>query len=303
MAAVLRRLALASLIANVGIVITGGAVRLTGSGLGCSTWPRCTDQSYVPTPELGIHGLIEFGNRMLTGAVGLLAAVCVAAALLLRPRRRDVRWLSIAVLAGIPAQAVLGGITVLTELDPWWVGSHFLLSMVVIALAYALYVRSGAPDLPLRPTVSRPLAQLVGLVVLVSAAVLVAGVVVTGSGPHAGDADARRNGLDPQLTAQVHADLVALLVGLSVALWFALRAVSARPELIRAAGVLVLVELAQGLVGVVQHVTHLPVILVGVHMAGACAVWLATLAVVARTRVPVDAPSPAPAPVASLVAS
>jgi len=300
---VLRRLALASLIANVGIVITGGAVRLTGSGLGCSTWPRCTDQSYVPTPELGIHGLIEFGNRMLTGAVGLLAAVCVAAALLLRPRRRDVRWLSIAVLAGIPAQAVLGGITVLTELDPWWVGSHFLLSMVVIALAYALYVRSGAPDLPLRPAVSRPLAQLVGLVVLVSAAVLVAGVVVTGSGPHAGDADARRNGLDPQLTAQVHADLVALLVGLSVALWFALRAVSARPELIRAAGVLVLVELAQGLVGVVQHVTHLPVILVGVHMAGACAVWLATLAVVARTRVPVDAPSPAPASVASLVAS
>ena len=299
----LRRLALASLIANVGIVITGGAVRLTGSGLGCSTWPRCTDQSYVPTPELGIHGLIEFGNRMLTGAVGLLAAACVAAALLLRPRRRDVRWLSIAVLAGIPAQAVLGGITVLTELDPWWVGSHFLLSMVVIALAYALYVRSGAPDLPLRPAVSRPLAQLVGLVVLVSAAVLVAGVVVTGSGPHAGDADARRNGLDPQLTAQVHADLVALLVGLSVALWFALRAVSARPELIRAAGVLVLIELAQGLVGVVQHVTHLPVILVGVHMAGACAVWLATLAVVARTRVPVDAPSPASAPVASLVAS
>lgn len=303
MAAVLRRLALASLIANVGIVITGGAVRLTGSGLGCSTWPRCTDQSYVPTPELGIHGMIEFGNRMLTGAVGLLAAACVVAALLLRPRRRDVRWLSIAVLAGIPAQAVLGGITVLTELDPWWVGSHFLLSMVVIALAFALYVRSGGPDRPIRSAVSRPLAQLVGLVVLVSAAVLVAGVVVTGSGPHAGDADARRNGLDPQLTAQVHADLVALLVGLSVALWFALRAVSARPELIRAAGVLVLVELVQGLVGAVQHVTHLPVILVGVHMAGACAVWLATLAVVARTRVPVDAPAPAPAPVASLVAS
>jgi heme a synthase len=324
MAAVLRRLALASLIANIGIVITGGAVRLTGSGLGCSTWPRCTASSYVPTPELGIHGAIEFGNRMLTGAVGLLAAACLIAALRPRPRRRNLVTLSALVLAGIPAQAALGGITVLTELNPWWVGGHFLLSMVVIALAYALFVLS-APSAGSAGSASagsasagsagsasagsagsasagsagsalpRALRQLVGVVVAVSAAVLVAGTVVTGSGPHAGDEDARRNGLDPQLVAQLHADLVALLVGLSVALWFALRAVGAPAAATRAAGVLVLVELAQGLVGVVQHVTHLPVILVGVHMAGACAVWLATLTVLAvtRTRAPAQPPVPA----------
>jgi cytochrome c oxidase assembly protein subunit 15 len=221
MAAVLRRLALASLVANVGIVITGGAVRLTGSGLGCPTWPRCTDASYVPTAEMGLHGAIEFGNRMLTGAVGLLAAACVVAALVIRPRQRAHVVLSLAVLAGIPAQAVLGGITVLTDLNPWWVGGHFLLSMVVIALAYALYVSTGPS--PAGAPLARPLRQLVGLVAVTSAAVLVAGTVVTGSGPHAGDADARRTGIDPAVVAQLHADLVALLVGLSVALWFAHR--------------------------------------------------------------------------------
>ena len=279
MAAVLRRLALASLAANVGIVITGGAVRLTGSGLGCPTWPRCTDASYVPTAEMGVHGAIEFGNRMLTGAVGLLAAACVVAALVSRPRRRDHVALSVAVLAGIPAQAVLGGITVLTDLNPWWVGGHFLLSMVVIALAYALYVSTGPASA--EPALPRPLRQLVGVIAVVSAAVLVVGTVVTGSGPHAGDADARRTGLDPAVVAQLHADLVALLVGLSVALWFALRAVGL-PS--RPAAVLVGVELAQGLVGIVQTVTHLPVLLVGLHMAGACAVWLATLALVRSSR-------------------
>ena len=279
MAAVLRRLALASLAANVGIVITGGAVRLTGSGLGCPTWPRCTDASYVPTAEMGVHGAIEFGNRMLTGAVGLLAAACVVAALVARPRRRDHVALSVAVLAGIPAQAVLGGITVLTDLNPWWVGGHFLLSMVVIALAYALYVSTGPASS--EPALPRPLRQLVGVIAVVSAAVLVVGTVVTGSGPHAGDADARRTGLDPAVVAQLHADLVALLVGLSVALWFALRALGL-PS--RPAAVLVGVELAQGLVGIVQTVTHLPVLLAGLHMAGACAVWLATLALVRSSR-------------------
>jgi cytochrome c oxidase assembly protein subunit 15 len=242
---------------------------------------------------MGVHGMIEFGNRMLTGAVGLLAAACVVAALLVRPRRRLLVALSLAVFASIPAQAILGGITVRTGLNPWWVGGHFLLSMVVIALAYAL-VRAASPAAPSTADLPRPVRQLVWVVTAASAAVLVAGTVVTGSGPHAGDADARRTGLDPALVSQLHADLVALLVGLSVALWFALRAVGAPAGLRRAAGVLVLVELAQGLVGGVQSVLHLPALLVGIHMAGACAVWLATLAVLARSAAATDPPPPPP---------
>lgn len=296
MAAVLRRLALASLAANVGIVVTGGAVRLTGSGLGCPTWPRCTDESYVPTPEMGAHGLVEFGNRLLTGGVGLLAVACVVAAVLARPRRRDLVGLSLLVLAGVPAQAVLGGITVLTGLNPWVVAGHFLLSMAVIAAAYALWVRTGEPDAPARPVVARPLRQLVGVVVAASAAVLVIGTVVTGSGPHAGDAQAPRTGLDPQAVSQLHTDAVFLLVGVSVALWFALRAVAAPRPLVRASAVLVGVELAQGTIGFVQYLTGLPALVVALHMAGACAVWLATLAVAARTRTRVPREKIAPCP-------
>ena len=280
----LRRLALASLLANVGIVVTGGAVRLTGSGLGCPTWPRCTDGSYVVTPEMGVHGLIEFGNRLLTGVVGLLAVACVVAALLARPRRRALVGLSLLVFAGIPAQAALGGVTVLTGLNPWVVAAHFLLSMAVIAAAYALWRHTGEPDGPARAVVARPVRQLVGVVVAASAGVLVLGTVVTGSGPHAGDAAARRTGLDPQTISQLHADAVFLLVGVSIALWFALRAVAAPAPLVRASAVLVGIELAQGAVGFVQYVTGLPALVVAAHMAGACAVWLATLAVAARTR-------------------
>src|SRR3954447_20178643 len=123
----LRPLALASLIANVALVVTGAAVRLTGSGLGCPTWPKCTDASYTTTSAMGVHGVIEFGNRLLGIALGLIVLACFVAALLApRPRRRPVIWLAVAVLFGIPAQAVLGGITVLTDLNPWVVGLHFL---------------------------------------------------------------------------------------------------------------------------------------------------------------------------------
>ncbi|HET8662239.1 MAG TPA: COX15/CtaA family protein [Micromonosporaceae bacterium] len=285
----LRRLALASLLANVGIVVTGGAVRLTGSGLGCPTWPRCTDESYVVTPEMGGHGLIEFGNRLLTGVVGLLAVACVVAALLARPRRRPLVGLSLLVFAGIPAQAALGGVTVLTGLNPWVVAAHFLLSMAVVAAAYALWRRAGEPDGPVRAVVGRPVRQLVGVVVAVSAGVLVLGTVVTGSGPHAGDAAAPRTGLDPQTVSQLHADAVFLLLGVSIALWFALRAVGAPAPAVRASAVLVGVELAQGAVGFVQYATGLPALVVAAHMAGACAVWLATLAVAARTHTRVPA--------------
>jgi len=280
----LHGLALGSVIANVTIVITGGAVRLTGSGLGCPTWPRCTDDSYTPTPAMGINGVIEYANRTLTGVLAVIAVLGVVVALGQRPRRQRVVRLSVLVLLGIPAQALLGGVTVLTNLNPWVVGCHFLLSMGIIAAAYAFYRSTQEGDEPVEVAVPRPLRHLAGVLIGVAAAVLAAGTVVTGSGPHAGDENAKRTGLDPETVSQLHADLVFLLLGVSVALWFALRAVDAPPVARRAATVLIGIELAQGVIGFVQYATNLPALIVGLHMAGACAVWLATLAVWFATR-------------------
>ncbi|MFE7873841.1 heme A synthase [Micromonospora humida] len=279
----LRRLAYASIVANVAIVVTGGAVRLTASGLGCPTWPRCTDASYTTTAEMGVHGVIEFGNRLLTFAVGAIALATLLAVLAHRPRRAGLTGLSVAVFLGIPAQAVIGGITVLTNLNPWVVGLHFLASMAVIAAAYALWRRIVDPDGPVVPVVPGPLRTLARLTTAVSVAVLVVGTWVTGSGPHAGDHGAARNGLDPETISQVHADGVFLLIGLSVALVLAFRAVGATGPA-RAALVLVAVELGQGLIGFVQYFTHLPGVLVAAHMLGSCLVLLATLAVLWSTR-------------------
>ncbi|MEV4630915.1 COX15/CtaA family protein [Micromonospora sp. NPDC049523] len=280
----LRRLALASVVANVGIVVTGGAVRLTGSGLGCPTWPRCTDESYTTTPALGINGAIEFGNRTLTGVVGLIALAGLVAALLYRPRRRSLVLLAGAVLLGIAAQAVIGGITVRMHLNPGVVGVHFIVSMLLLLSTYAFWRRVSEDDGPARLTVPRPARTLAWLTTAVSGAVIVVGVLVTGSGPHAGDAAAARNGLDSQAISQFHADVVFLLVGLTVGLLLALRAAGAPAVAVRATAVLLAVELAQGLIGVVQYLTNLPALLVGAHMLGACLVWLATLSVLWATR-------------------
>jgi heme a synthase len=282
----LRPLALASLIANIGLVVTGAAVRLTGSGLGCPTWPECTDGSYTTTSEMGVHGVIEFSNRMLTFVLGVLAVACVLVALFGPPRRRSTIWLSVAVLLCIPLQAVIGGITVLTDLNPWVVGLHFLASMVVIAFTYALWKRTAETDAPPVPIVPPALRQLARVVVVASAAVITVGVVVTGSGPHAGDAKAKRNGLDPQSVAQAHADVVLLLIGLTVALCFALRAVGAPPATLKAGVTLLVVELAQGLIGFVQYFTHLPVVLVLLHMLGAVLVTVFTARLVWSVRGP-----------------
>jgi cytochrome c oxidase assembly protein subunit 15 len=227
---------------------------------------------------MGVHGVIEFGNRLLTVVLVAIALACFVAALVEKPRRRSLILLAFAIGLGIPGQGVVGGITVLTNLNPWVVGLHFLLSMALVAAAYALWTRTAEGDGPAGSLVPLPLRHLARLTALVSAAVIVLGVIVTGSGPHAGDKNAKRNGLDPQTVSQAHADLVFLLIGLSVALWFALRAVHAPPAAVRAAGLLVLVELAQGLIGFVQYFTHLPVLLVGFHMLGATLVWIATLA-------------------------
>ena len=280
-----RRLALASVVANAAIVVTGGAVRLTGSGLGCPNWPRCTDSTVAPTAELASHGLIEFGNRLLTFAVTAVVVATLVAVVRQRPRRRSLVRLSVAVLLGIPAQAVLGGITVLTGLNPWTVMAHFLLSMVLLALAVVLHHRTGEGDGPVLQVVKEPLRRLAQLLVGVVAVTLAVGTVVTGSGPHSGDPDAGRTGLNPESVSQLHADLVMLLIGLSVALWFGLRATDAPPAAVRAAVVLRAVEAGQAAIGWTQYFTDLPIVLVGAHMAGACLVLIAAVQVLLATRV------------------
>ncbi len=279
-----RRLALASIVANSAIVVTGGAVRLTASGLGCPTWPRCTATTYTPTPEYAVHGVIEFGNRLLTFALTAVVLACLVAVWRQRPVRPGMRLLASLVFVGIPAQALLGGVTVLTGLNPWSVMAHFLLSMVLIALAVGLHQRAREGDLPARPLVGEPVRRLaVGVLVLV-AATLVAGTVVTGSGPHSGDPAAGRTGLDPELVSQLHGNLVVLLIGLTVALYICLRRGGAPASAVRATGVLLGVELAQGALGVGQYVTDLPVLLVGLHLLGACLVQIAAVQAVLALR-------------------
>lgn len=280
-----RSLTLANLIANVAIVITGGAVRLTGSGMGCPTWPKCTEASYTTTQALGINGAIEFGNRLLSVVVGMIAVGTVLALW-----RRPQRGLALLVLCGVLFQGLLGGLTVRMHLSPYFVGPHFLISMVLIALAYHLWKRTAGTPVAAEPRL-RPLSW---ALTAASALAVVIGVVVTSSGPHSGDADAVRTGLDPEMISQLHVDAVFLFLGLAIATWFAARALHA-PAVTRAALVLIGVSLAQGTVGFVQYFTNLPWVLVAFHLAGACAVWLATLSLHRTTAVPIPAPLPAPA--------
>ena len=286
-----RRVFLATLVANVGIVVTGGAVRLTASGLGCPTFPRCTDHSLVVTREMGGHGLVEFGNRMLTFA---LSAVVVAAVVVAwRAGRRDLRAAALLLFGGIVAQAVLGGVTVLTGLNPVTVMAHFLLSVGLIAVATRAHLLSVGQRVPPRREV-HPAVLLGGRgLLVVTALLLLAGTVVTGTGPHSGDKNAtHRLPFDLVEVTQLHADLVFLLVGLTIGLAVALQATDVPAVLRRRVRVLLGVVLAQGLVGYAQYATDLPVALVAVHVLGACLVWVAALRLVLGMTTQVAAVAP-----------
>lgn len=268
-----RSLAVASLAANIGIVVTGGAVRLTSSGLGCPEWPLCTPESLIATPEMGINGIIEFGNRLLTFVLAAIAFAMVFSVWKNRAGRRDLFTLSVILLAGIPAQALLGGITVWTGLNPWIVGGHFILSMVLIVLATVLVNRAWLTPSQLAsangPLAGRTLRPLLGALGVLSALTVVLGVVVTGSGPHAGDHGAARNGLDPDLVTRIHVVPVYLLVlALAVALYLVYR--HAADRRLRSSLLLLTVIVAlQGVIGYAQHFLHLPIALVALHMLGA----------------------------------
>lgn len=298
-----RRLAVASLVSQIAIVVTGGAVRLTASGLGCPEWPRCTPDSIVTTPEMGFHGVIEFGNRLLTFVLVLIAVAMIIAVLGMRRERRDLFRLSIGLFLGIPAQAVIGGITVWTGLNPWVVGLHFVVSMVLVALATVLLDRARLTTAqyreqhePAAPPLLRRL--LVTATVLTSVAVLL-GVVVTGSGPHAGDSGAARNGLDSVLMTRLHAFPVYLLVvTVALAVVVAYRSPVGR-KLRKALLLLGTVVLAQGAVGYLQHFLHLPVALVALHMLGASLLMAAAVHALYTGTTRRHLPGTADAPVAS----
>ncbi len=272
-----------SFVAEVLIIGTGGAVRLTGSGLGCPTWPRCTPDSLVNTPEMGIHGIIEFGNRTLTGLVGILALAVVVLVWRMRHERRVLFVLSLVVLVGIVAQAIVGGVTVLTGLNPFIVGFHYIASVSIVAVCAAFLVRMNQPVGPRLLAAPRWFAGLVHATTGVLALTIVFGVLTTGAGPHSGDAAAGRNGFDAEVLEHVHSwpgyALFALTLVVVIASW------RLRLPVRRWAVALLAVELVQIAVGLYQARNGLPEWAVGTHMVLAALAAATMTVVVLRLKV------------------
>lgn len=274
----------ASLVSQILIVVTGGVVRLTGSGLGCPTWPKCTSESLVTVPEMGIHGVIEFANRLLTFVLAVIALLTFLAVLALGKKLRKGLLIPALVLGlGIPAQAILGGFTVLTKLNPWLVGAHFILSGFMIATAALLVFRALPPK---HVAVSQGIWRTATPVAVVGFLAVIVGVLVTGAGPHSGDALSVRNGLDLDLWQHLHSYPAYLLLALSL---IQLGLLSKRDKSglersyqLKVSAWLVVVTIAQAFIGVAQARLGVPAGLVALHMLGAsvlCALltlqWLA----------------------------
>ena len=290
-----RAVAWLSFIAQTTIIATGGAVRLTGSGLGCPTWPTCTADSLVPTDELTYHSLIEFGNRLMTGVVGIVALLLVILVWRFRAERRDLFTLSLVVLGGVVAQAIVGGITVWTGLNPFIVGFHYVSSLLLVCVAAAFIVRMDSEPGPRTAAVPGWYAGLTHATSGVLALTIVFGILTTGSGPHSGDTNAGRTGFDSELLEHVHAwpgyALLALTLVLLVAAW--------RLKLLTLRWVVVLlaVVIVQIAVGLYQARNGLPPLAVGIHMVLAALMAATMTVVVLRLKRPVGAQRPVEASV------
>ncbi len=298
----MRRLALAGVVADTVIMSTGAAVRLSSSGLGCPDWPRCSAADIVASKNAGqtlLNTWIEFGNRLLNFPLVVIAALIFIAALRYRPgaprgargvvppgkrRRRDLVWLGAAQPAGVVAQAVIGGIVVLTRLSPATVSVHFLVSAAVVAAAVVLHVRCGEGEARPTAVVRGDLRVLAGALVAVTGLMLAAGTVVTGTGPLAGDAGVPRYRLPLEGVTQFHADIGWLLAGLAVAVAAGLRFSGAPPRAVRAGAIMLAALGSQGVIGYIQYFTHLPAGLVWVHVTGSVLVWIAALRLFLATR-------------------
>ena len=253
------------------LVVTGGAVRLTGSGLGCPTWPECTPGSYTPVPhqaEPQLNVWIEFGNRLLTFVL-VIASIAVIIAVL-KSKRKDLRVLAVGQFLGIFGQGILGGITVLTDLNPIPVAGHLLLSIILIAGATSLYSRRYTPVVFVKP--ASLTSKISWVHIVTSFVVIILGTIVTGSGPHAGDAQAKRFDFDIRTVAWLHADVVIFLLGVTFAFYVATGTSSQSKKAIK---IFAIIALAQGGIGYVQYFTGIPEILVAAHLLGATLVWIA----------------------------
>jgi cytochrome c oxidase assembly protein subunit 15 len=292
-----RRVTLAALVGLAFIIVTGGAVRLTGSGLGCPNWPTCAKGRVVAPLEY--HAMIEFVNRMVTGAVSIAVIVAVLGSLARVPRRRDLVWLSFGLVLGVLGQIVLGGLTVLFHLRPQFVMAHFLLSIWLVTNAVVLHHRAGddqpgrlsGRDRPL--VVSRATAMAGRALVVATVTLLFAGTVVTASGPHGGDEDVERLALSMRDVTRVHSVAAWIVVLLSVVVAvLAMRGSPSSPVLLRRTGQLLGALVVQGTIGYIQYFQRLPPGLVVVHLFGATLVWICVLRVVLALR---GAPGTVPA--------
>ena len=269
------------LVTQIGIVVTGGAVRLTGSGLGCPTWPECTPGSYTPVPHQSqgtLHSWIEFGNRLLTFLLLIAIVASIVGFIKWGRQRADSKklgGLAAIQFLGIVAQIVVGGISVLTNLNPFAVGSHFLLSILLIAATVSFRERMLETE---RIDISQPVTNLSKVLLLLSFVVINLGIFVTGSGPHAGDEMAKRFNIDPRTISWLHADSVIALVSLTFASLILIRAVengSTKEIASQSLTTFFLIILAQGTIGYTQYFTGLPEVLVGAHLLGATLMWTA----------------------------
>ena len=298
-----RRITLLALLALAVIVVSGAAVRLTGSGLGCDDWPRCTQKSFVAPNEF--HARIEFINRAFTGVVSVAVILAVLGSLLLVERRRDLTLWSLGLVGGVIGQIVLGGLVVLFDLSPWLVIGHFILSMALVWNAVVLHHRARMPAGRRISTLSPRLTLLTRAVLALSMIVIVTGTLVTGSGPHSGahgDQIVKRLPFAVHSVVRVHGTAMVVFLAATVALSWMLRpgSIETNSAAARRAradiSVLLVVLVAQAAVGYIQYFSNVPPLLVAIHVAGATTLWITVVSFYLRRFAPQSAGRFAPAP-------
>ncbi|MGB9111488.1 MAG: COX15/CtaA family protein [Acidimicrobiales bacterium] len=270
-----RALALASVVCYALLVLTGGAVRLTGSGLGCADWPECFQGHLVASASF--HPLVEFTNRVVTIAVSVVTVIAFLSAVALRPRRRDLVGLGGALIAGLIAQIILGGIVVLTKLNPYLVALHFVLTLVVLAAALVMYHLARTYETHREPLVRSDVVWLARLVVGTLCVLILAGTIVTGAGPHAGGKGAKRIPIAFRDIAELHSTIALFLIGCTLASLFALHVAKAPARTQRVARTMLEVLFIQGTLGYTQYFLHDASVVIEFHLAGATAAWIAAV--------------------------